>query len=97
MLKLYIPLLFLLLLFGCKPSLFDVTKQNHFIKSQDDLLKVRYEGVGDFIQFKMFQGVSLTLTETKENIFQGDIELPNLENGVFKYEIIVYEKQILAE
>ncbi len=64
----------------------------HELVSKGDILKIEYRGKGDVVEFKMFEGLNKILKQTKTGVFEGEIEIPDLENGIFSYEIIVHQK-----
>jgi hypothetical protein len=59
-------------------------------------LQIRYSGEGDSVQFKMFEGLSQILRKNSEGVFEGQLEIQNLDDAIFSYDIIVHKKDGLG-
>lgn len=64
----------------------------HKLKSNGDQLQIIYEGVGDVVQFKMLEGLALILTETEPEHFEGTLDIPQADDAIFSYSILVHEQ-----
>ncbi len=51
----------------------------------------------DTVYFMMYQGINLTMNKVKAHRFTGIVFIPNLQNGVFSYEISAYKKDTFGE
>jgi len=69
----------------------------HELKREGDKLQIRYSGEGDVVQFKMFEGLSRILKKNALGVFEGLLEIQNLDNGIFTYDIIVHKKDSLGK
>ena len=76
----------LIFIISCTPKLQDNT---HRVSNQGDILKIQYKGAVDSVRFEMFQGPGVDLVKGEDNIFEGELEIPNLENGIFSYEFFI--------
>jgi enterochelin esterase-like enzyme len=63
----------------------------HTLTSQGDILQILYKGEGDFVQFNMFEGLTLPLEKNPFGIFEGQLTIPDLNDGIFSYDIIVQQ------
>lgn len=63
----------------------------HTLSSQGDILIIRYKGEGDFVQFNMFEGLTLQLEKNPFGIFEGQLAIPGLNDGIFSYDITVQQ------
>jgi len=80
--------LILLLFISCQ-STSDNTNQNKDVEK----LVVTYSGDADVVQFKMFEGIHQLLTRDSVNrTFKGVFHIPNLNEAIFSYNLIVYKK-----
>ena len=59
-------------------------------------MQIRYSGEGDSVQFKMFEGLSQILRKNSEGVFEGQLEIQNLDDAIFSYDIIVHKKDGLG-
>ena len=63
----------------------------------NEKLTINYTGDADVVQFKMFEGLSQVL---KQDSVTGDfkvvLEIPNLNEAIFTYEIVVHKKDSLG-
>ncbi len=84
-------LLFIVMLFvSCKKN---VTQSfRHELTQVDDKLIVKYNGKADVVQFKMFEGLHLVLKQNSPTEFEGELYIPDLEEGIFSYDIIIHQK-----
>jgi len=58
----------------------------------DDKLTVTYTGEADVVLFKMFEGLSQLLTQDSiTRDFKGVIDIPNLEEAIFTFDIVAYK------
>jgi enterochelin esterase-like enzyme len=69
----------------------------HKLKAEDGTLQILYSGEGDIVQFKMFEGLSQILKQNSEGVFEGELEIPNIDDGIFSYEIIVQREDSLGK
>jgi len=61
-------------------------------------LIVSYSGDADVVQFKMFEGLHQILTkDTVTGRFEGTLEIPNLNEAIFSYDIVVHKKDSLGQ
>lgn len=93
--KRIIGFLVLLIVIACNTSTEPLV--GHQLKSEGDTLQIRYSGKGDVVQFKMFEGLSQNLEKNASGVFEGQLEIPNLDDGIFSYEIIVHKKDSLGK
>lgn len=81
-------ILLISLITSCKPK---PEESNQAVSHQK--LTIKYTGDADVVQFKMFEGVHQILTkDTISKVFMGTIEIPNLNDAIFSYELIVHKK-----
>lgn len=67
-------------------------------KAVSQKLIVNYNGDADVVQFKMFEGLSQFLKkDTSTGAFEGSLEIPNLSDAIFTYEIVVHKKDTLGQ
>lgn len=85
-------ILFVILSVSCQSNT-DRTEQG----TVNEKLKISYTGDADVVQFKMFEGLSQVL---KQDSFTGDfmgvLEIPNLNEAIFTYEIVIHKKDSLG-
>jgi enterochelin esterase family protein len=68
------------------------TTPSHLLECQNNkTLVVRYEGEGDVVQFKMFEGLQQLLTKVSPGVFEASIEVPGCDDALFSYQIIVHK------
>jgi enterochelin esterase-like enzyme len=65
----------------------------HQLEVGGDILKIRYNGEGDVVQFKMFEGLDLILKQNKKGIFEGQLSIPDINNAIFSYDLLVHKKE----
>lgn len=64
----------------------------------DEKLIINYTGDGDVVQFKMFEGIDQVLKKNPATgIFEGVLGIPNLNEAIFTYDIIVHKKDSLGQ
>jgi enterochelin esterase-like enzyme len=67
---------------------------SHLLECKDNkTLVVRYEGEGDVVQFKMFEGLQQLLTKISPGVFEAAIEVPGCDDALFSYQIIVHQTE----
>lgn len=66
--------------------------EGHLLQQDKQMLKVKYRGEADVVQFKMFEGRSLLLKNTGQGTFEGALEIPGLEEAIFSYDILLHKK-----
>lgn len=64
----------------------------HQLESNGDQLTIKYGGEGDVVQFKMFEGLHQILKKNDAGIFEGQLTIPDLDDGIFTYDILVHKK-----
>lgn len=74
--------------------------QSNSDRTQQDIekLTINYSGDADFVQFKMFEGLNQILK--KDSItgqFKGALEIPNLNEAIFTYDIVIYKQNSLGQ
>ena len=58
----------------------------------NEKLTISYTGDADVVQFKMFEGLSQLLKQDSvTRDFRGVLEIPNLNEAIFTYEIVVHK------
>lgn len=68
------------------------TTPSHLLECRDNkTLVVRYEGEGDLVQFKMFEGLQQLLTKVSPGVFEASIEVPSCDDALFSYQINVHK------
>lgn len=86
-------ILFVILSVSCQPNT-DRTEQG----TVNEKLTISYTGDADVVQFKMFEGLSQVLKlDSATGVFQGVLEIPNLNEAIFTYEIVVHKKDSLGQ
>jgi enterochelin esterase-like enzyme len=80
----------MLLLISCQEP--QETFEGHLLQQDKNMLRVKYRGEADVVQFKMFEGRSLILGQKADGVFEGELEIPGLEEAIFSYDILVHEK-----
>jgi len=85
------------LIIGIISSCFSTSAQtNENIESER--LSVLYSGEADFVQFQMFEGLTEDLKQDSiTGDFKGVLEIPNLNDAIFTYDIVVYKKDSLDQ
>ena len=83
-------IIFVLLIVSCQSKTEQLT--GHRLKKIDDKLEIKYYGEGDVVEFKMFEGLNRILKKNSDGIFEGQLEIPDLDDGIFSYEILVHKK-----
>lgn len=64
----------------------------------DEKLTINYSGDADVVQFKMFEGLNQILKkDSTTGIFEGIFKIPNLNQAIFTYDIIVHKKDSLGK
>ena len=58
---------------------------------------IKYRGEAESFQFQMFEGLSLILKEEFPRIFEGEIYIPDLDDGIFTYDFILNKKNKSGE
>lgn len=67
-------------------------------KVASEILIIKYSGDADFAQFKMFDGLHLILTKDSiTGTFGGELEIPNLNEAIFTYDIVIHKKDSLGQ
>lgn len=74
-----------------------ISCQSNFEKSEQNTdnqkLTIEYNGEADVVQFKMFEGLHSILTkDSLSNSFTVVLEVPNLEEAIFTYDIITHRQ-----
>lgn len=63
----------------------------------NEKLTISYTGDADVVQFKMFEGLSQVLKQDSvTGDFKGVLEIPNLNEAIFTYEIVIHKKDSLG-
>ena len=63
-----------------------------------DKLTITYSGDADVVQFKMFEGIHQILKkDSTKGLFEGVLEIRNLSESIFTYDIIVQKKVSLGQ
>ncbi|MBK6263405.1 hypothetical protein JKA74_00045 [Marivirga sp. S37H4] len=89
--NLFIEIIFISLIISCQSNSARI-KQD----TVSEKLVINYNGDADVVQFKMFEGLHQTLTkDTITGIFEGFLEIPNLNEAIFTYDIVVHKKDSL--
>lgn len=65
----------------------------HQLEADGDILKIRYNGDGYVVQFKMFEGKDLILKQNKKGIFEGQLSVPDIDDAIFSYDLLVHKKE----
>ena len=61
-------------------------------------LSIIYSGDADFVQFKMFEGLTQDLKrDSISGDFKGILEIPNLNKAIFTYDIVVYKNDSFGQ
>lgn len=90
------PLLKAILIIGITNSCHSNTEQTTRIDPTERLV-INNTGDGDVLQFKMFEGLSLVLKQDSvSGEFKGVLEIPNLNEAIFTYGIMVHRKDSLG-
>lgn len=90
--NLLIILLFVILGVSCQSN---TDRREESAVNED--LTVIYTGDADVVQFKMFEGLSQVLKQDSvTRDFKGVLDIPNLNEAIFTYEIVVYKKDSLG-
>mgnify|MGYP006273043001 CR=1 FL=1 len=85
-------IVFVILSFSCQSNT-DRTEQ----ETVDEILTISYTGDADVVQFKMFEGLSQVLKQDSANgDFMFVLEIPNLNEAIFTYDIVVHKKDSLG-
>lgn len=79
-----------LLLTSCKPGTENLSW--HELKSRGDKLEITYKGEGEVVQFKMLEGLQQILKKNSKGVFKGQLEIPDLDNSIFSYALIIHKK-----
>jgi len=62
-----------------------------------EILDINYTGDADLVQFKMFEGISQVLKQDSiTGEFKGVLEIPNINEAIFTYDIVVHKKDSLG-
>lgn len=93
--KKIIGFLLLLIIAACNTKTDNLV--GHQLKNEGDKLQISYSGEGDVVQFKMFEGLSKVLEKNASGVFEGQLEIQNIDDGIFSYEIIVNKKDSLGK
>ncbi|MEM1219714.1 MAG: alpha/beta hydrolase-fold protein [Bacteroidota bacterium] len=62
----------------------------HVLRAKGDQLEIRYQGAGDVVYFKMFEGLERMLKKQEDGVFVGNLTIPNLAQSIFSYELRIY-------
>ena len=90
--NLLIILLFVILGVSCQSNT-DITEES----TVNEDLTVIYTGDADVVQFKMFEGLSQVLKQDSvTRDFKGVLDIPNVNEAIFTYEIVVHKKDSLG-
>lgn len=89
-----ITILFLALLVGCTNQ--EEPFKGHRLHLKSGKMHIQYAGEGDVVQFKMFEGLAMILKKNKTGIFEGEFNIPNGEDALFSYDILVHQKDSLG-
>ena len=85
-------IVFVILSVSCQSNT-DKTEQ----ETVNEILTISYTGDADVVQFKMFEGLSQVL---KQDSVTGDfkfvLKIPNLNEAIFTYDIVVHKKDSLG-
>lgn len=85
-------IIFTILFVSCQ-SKTDRTEQD----TVNEKLTINYTGNADVVQFKMFEGLSQVLKQDSiTGDFKGIIKIPNLNEAIFTYEIVVHKNDSLG-
>jgi len=85
-------ILLVILTVSCQPN---IDKAEQLI-SKDEMI-INYTGDGDVVQFIMFEGISQILKQDSiSGDFNGIIKIPNLNEAIFTYEIVVHKNDSLG-
>jgi enterochelin esterase-like enzyme len=85
-------IVFVLLSVSCQSNT-DRTEQG----TVNEKLAINYTGDADVVQFKMFEGLSQVLKQDSvTGDFKGIITIPNLNEAIFTYEIVIHKKDSLG-
>ena len=85
-------IIFFILSVSCQ-SITDRTEES----TVNEKLTISYTGDADVVQFKMFEGLSQVLKQdSATGVFKGVLEIPNLNEAIFTYEIVVHKKDSLG-
>ena len=67
-------------------------------KAINEKLIISYTGDADFVQFKMFEGISQVLElNSVTGYFECILEIPHLNKAIFTYDILVHKKDSLGQ
>jgi enterochelin esterase-like enzyme len=85
------------LIIGIISSCFSISGQtNKNIES--NRLSILYSGEADFVQFQMLEGLTEDLKQDSINgDFKGVLEISNLNDAIFTYDIVVYKNDSLDQ
>lgn len=78
-----------------------VSCQSNTVRKEQDTvnekLTINYTGDADVVHFKMFEGLSQILKQDSvTGDFKGIVKIPNLNEAIFTYEIVVHKKDSLG-
>ena len=86
--NLFIIIIFVILSISCKSN--NDKKEQETVNEK---LTIIYTGDADVVQFKMFEGLSQFLKQDSvTGNFKGILEIPNLNEAIFTYELVVHKK-----
>lgn len=82
--------------------IFNISCQSSSEKTEQDVanekLSINYSGTGDVVQFKMFEGLSqILIKDTITEIFGGTLNIPNLNEAIFTYDIVVHKNDSMGQ
>ena len=90
--ELHTKILFVILSVSCQSNT-DNTEKG----TLNENLTINYTGDADVVQFKMFEGLSQVLKQDSvTGVFKVVLEIPNLNEAIFTYEIVVHKKDSLG-
>lgn len=86
--NIFFKIIFISLIVSCQSN---SKKTNQ--KPDNQKLIIKYTGDADVVVFKMLEGLSQTLEkDSTSGIFEGTLKIPNLDEAIFSYDIVVHKK-----
>ena len=80
----------ILLAINCQVKTQD--QNGHTVENNGDVLTIKYKGDAEVVQFKMFEGLHVILKKENPSIFHNQLNIPDLDDAIFSYDIIVHKK-----